>query len=637
MAKEYFNEATQQWVKEEDASFLEKSYDYLTENVPPMLDATSDFAKENFNYASDKVKDFIYGPEQIPTLSGDIYNTLGPPKNTTEAIEREIAAETAKLSGLEAMAIGTAREGTKLGQGLKEKIGMPPELGPGITTPLARPGVMEGLEEVEDQFPVAHGVGATIPYLAPGFNAPLKAAQVGKIPMKTPARAMFDVGKKAPGDFLSKNLKGGAIDLRMLPEKVANSPFANTLALGTGVGAIHPDMTAGEGAFYSGAAYGIGKGVYGKLGKPKNYNLPEKNAIIKWGKKAGYDIDPGVQTGDIRFQQLDQAFFRNADTAGPFQQAKLKNRSVNNRIVSRLVGRETDNISDEWFESTGKQLKARADELYDQLTPTHNSKLHGRTDRLLKNFEEVFGGQNIPGQGQYNPNWDPAFKTQVDRVWKLFEHPAEKVPIDAWKGVRGSLDKVMNSFAKRPDKAHLIPYLDDLSNILDDMLEGSTNKKALSQLKRNKMQKAVRWHTMASQKIGGEVDMKGLGNIVSKRYASQIRGIEKTGNRNLDDFYNAIKLDKIMRDTHGASLGVSDKVGRLFTNPASRTTGRLGYLFSKNAHDIGRINSFIINRYRNSPNYGLPTSRVRPDLGLGPITYDELVGSFAGRYAISEQ
>jgi len=335
-------------------------------------------------------------------------------------------------------------------------------------------------------------------------------------------------------------------------------------------------------------------------------------------------------------QQLDQAFFRNADTAGPFQTAKLKNRDMNNKIVSRFVGRETTNISDEWFESTGKQLKARREALYNSLQAQHNPTLRRRTDNLLKDFEDVFGPQNLPGQGQYNPNWDSGFKTQVDRVWQLFQNPNNSIPMDAWKGVRGSLDKLSDSYAKRPDKSHLVPYLNDLSDVLDDMLTGS--KADMAAIQRNKVQSAVRWHAMATQKTPGEIDMKALGSVVRRRYPSQLRGRQSTGNEKLDDFYNAIKLNEAMSDTHGASLGVSDRVSRLFTNPASRTAGRLGYLFSKDAHDIGALNSFIINRYRNSPHYGLPNTRLtNNELGMGPSTMDEMVGAIAGRYALSEQ
>ena len=650
MPKEVFDETTQTWVSEDDESLLQRSYDYLEEKVPQAIEATTDFVSENARTAGDALSEFFYGPKPIPTLSGDLNAPEAVPP-MDEQLRRAAAAEAVSMPGAEAMAIGAAREAGKLKRGIQD---ISDTLGPidilNLPGMLMKPGGAERktkrateaalaepiLEQVEEQRPWMHGTGATSLYMMPGINAPLKAAQVGGIPTKSAARTLYDVGEKIPGKW-GQRVKGAGVDLALLPKRIEQSPFANTLALGAGVGAIHPEMTAGEGGFYAGAGYGLGKAAYGKFGKPKNYNLPEKNELIKWGKSKGYDIDPGVQTGDIRFQQLDQAFFRNADTAGPFQQARLKNRDLNNRVVSRFVGRETNNISDEWFESTGRQLKARSNELYNQMQPTHNPQLRRRTDNLLKDFEDVFGGQNIPGQKQYNPNWDPAFKKQVDKVWKLFDNPADNVPLDAWKGVRGSLDKVTDSFARRQDKAHLVPYLDELSDILDGMLEGSANKQALAQLKRNKIQRAVRWHAMATQKVSGEIDMKHLGNVIGRKYPSQIRGIQSTGNEKLDDFYNAIKLDKAMSDVHGASLGVSDRVSRLFTNPASRATGRLGYLFSKNAHEIGRLNSAIINAYRKSPQMGLPSGQVRRNLGMGPITMDEMVGAISGRYALSEQ
>lgn len=637
MAKEIFDEKTGQWVSEDNETFLEQSYDYLSEKVPSAIGATTDFVSENARTAAEGLRNFFYGAKPLPNLSGDIYNVAGPATSYEENLKRAAAAEGAKLSGLEAMSIGTFNEASNLARGAKNIFDIFPgseerETARNLRAEREAP-ILAGVKEAQ---PVMHGVGATAPYMLPMINTPLKTMGVANIPTKGASRALYNVGAQIPGRT-GKVIKKGAGVMRLMPDKIAASPLANTVALGAGVGAIHPEMTAGEGAFYSGAGYGLAKGAYGKLGQPKNYNLPEKNALIKWGKEKGYDIDPGVQTGDIRFQQLDHEFGRHPDTSGPFQRARLKNRDLNNRVVSRFVGQETENIGDEWFESTGKQLKARADELYNQLTPTHNPQLHGRTQKLLQDFENVFGGQNIPGSGQYNPNWDPAFKKQVDRVWKLFDNPADDVPLDAWKGVRNSLDKVTNSFAKRQDKAHLVPYLDDLSDILDGMLEGSANKQALAALKRNKIQRAVRWHSMATQKVAGEINMKHLGSVISRKYPSQLRGLQTTGNEKLDDFYNAIKLDKAMGDTHGASLAVSNKISSLFTNPLSQSTGRLGYLFSKNAHDIGRINSAIINAYRKSPKMGLPNQQVINNLGMGPITMDEMVGALAGRYALSEQ
>lgn len=630
----YYSEKTGQYatIEPEERNILESGYDYLAENLPPMLSGMGEYAMDIAGNVAEGIRDFTVGAPDIPTLRNDL--SPEPVQPYPVQLERAGAAEVAKLPGYQAAAIGTARELSKLGQGITERSGVPPQLQHTPTMRLENPNDPT-LQEVESQFPISHGAGATIPYFAPGPAAPLKKLGVDKISTSKLARQLYSAGEKAPTDFLKKNLKGAAIDLRLAPKAIANSPFANLVTTGAAAGYVHPEMSAPEGAVMAGAGYGAGKFGYGKLGKPKNYNLPEKNEIIDWGRKKGYDIDPGVRTGDIRMQQLDQAFMRNADTAGPFQTAKTNNREVNNRIVSRLIGRETNNLSGEFFETTGKQLKARREELYNQMKPSHTPALHTRTDKVLKNYESTYGPENLPGQ--YNPNWDPTIKLYTNKLWDMFNRPADDIPIDLWKGVRNELDNVIEGFSKMQGKQHLVNPLNELSDILDDMLVG--NKKQLNQLKRNKLQTAVRWHTMSTQTSPGEVNMDNLANLIQKKYPSQLRGLEKTGNEKLDDFYNAIKLHKAMGDTHGASLSVSDRVSKLFTNPASRTAGRLGYLFSKNAHEIGRINSFIINRYRNSPGYGLPnrSSSLASNLGLGPITSDELVGSITGRYALSEK
>ncbi|MBT8349297.1 MAG: hypothetical protein HKP62_07630, partial [Sulfurovum sp.] len=295
-----------------DTTFLEESYDYLSEKVPQAAKATGEFISENAQTASDALHSFFYGPKPIPTLRDDLSSPKALP-SMDEQIRRMAAAEATSMPGIEAMAIGAAREGGKLKRGLGEMMAQPGLMD--LLSPvnlLAKPGMQAGmqkraaeaaavepiLEQVEEQRPVMHGIGATAPYMVPGINMPLKAAGVGQIPTSAPAKSLYHLGSQLPGK-LGKNIKGAAIDLRLAPKAIAQSPFTNTAALGYAIGEVHPDMTANEGAFYSGAGYLLGKTAYGKLGKPKNYNLPEKNALIKWGKERGYDIDPGVQTGDI--------------------------------------------------------------------------------------------------------------------------------------------------------------------------------------------------------------------------------------------------------------------------------------------------------------------------------------------------
>lgn len=616
----------------EDENFLESGYNYLAENLPPMLSGMGDYAMDVAGNVAEGIRDFTVGAPDIPTLRNDL--SPEPVQPYSVQLERARAAEVAKLPGYQAAAIGTARELSKLGQGITERSGVPPQLQHTPTMGFSNPNDPT-LQEVESQFPISHGVGATIPYFAPGPAAPLKKLGVDKIPTYKLARQLYHAGEKAPTDFLKKNIKGAAIDLRLAPKAIANSPFANIMTTGAAAGYVHPEMTAPEGMFYTGMGYGLGKMGYGKFGRPKNYNLPEKNELVKWGKSRGYDIDPGVQTGDISMQQRDQAFLRNAQTSGPFFRAQLTNREKNNRIVSRLIGRETNNLDSEFFETTGKQLNARRDELYGMLKPSHNSALHRRTNKVLTDYESTYGPQNLAGQ--YNPNWDPTVKLYVDKIWDMFKRPSNDVPIELWRGVRDQLDDVLEVYSKTQGKQHLVKPLTELSDILDDMLTG--NKKTLGQLKRNKLQRAVRWHTMSTQTSPGEVNMDNLANLIQKKYPSQLRGVEKTGNVKLDDFYNAIKLHKAMQDTHGASLSVSDKISKLFTNPGAKSAGKIGYLFSKDLHDVGPINSFIINRYRNSPGYGLPNrkSSLARNLGMGPITTDELIGAITGRYALSEK
>lgn len=648
MAKEVYDEETGNWVAAENKNFLESSYDYLSENVPKLANKAASGVVSNALSVNDALSDFFYEPDSIPTLSNDLAKPGAVP-TMNESLRRAGGAEAARRPGWETALIKGAKEVGTLVEGAQDLMDSPPgirDFGGGAERIAERERIRNNvkpiMEGVSDARPASSAIGATAPYFTPGVNAPLKLAG---IPLKALdpaakrlAKGTYDLASKISDRGLRRTAQRSAIDLRLLPSKLAESTGANVISQGGIVGALHPDMTAEEGAFYATGGYGLGKFAGGKLTKPKSFNKPEKNELVKWGKNMGYDIDPGVQTGDIRFQQLDQAFYRNADTAGPFQLAKLKNRDTNSRIVTKMVGEETDNISDAWFERTGKVLRDQKEEIYDNLHATYNPSVSTKINNISKQYTSDFGEQNI--KGQYNPNHNPIVDEYVAKVWKLmddgsgFTNRSGEVNMTRWKGVRNQVDARIDQYAKDPASQHLVPYFDNLADTMDDMLSGSKNKEFLKRLKKNKLKTAVRINAMQSNKVAGEIDMIDLENRIAKKYGSQIRGVETTGNQNLDDFYNALKLNKAMSDTHGASLGVSDRVSRLFTNPASRATGRLGYLFSKNAHDIGRINSSIINAYRRSPTRGLPNNM---NLGLGLISTDELAGAIAGRYAISEQ
>ena len=294
MPKEVYDEATQSWVSEDDPTFLEQSYDYLEEAVPKAAKATGDFISENAQYAGDQLHKFFYGPKPIPTLSGDL-SSPGAVPPMPEQLKRAAAAEAASMSGTEAMAIGAAREGGKLFRGVQDKIDT---LGPfDIMNPAAMLAPVLGgaerkqkrdietartdpiFEQVKEQRPWAHGAGATAPYMLPGINAPLKAAGVKGIPTSGPARSLYDLGEQVPGR-MGERIKGAAVDLRLLPKNIAESPFANTAALGAGVGELHPEMTAGEGGFIV----------------TNNKNLRDKLLMIRnHGMVHGYDTRIFVQ------------------------------------------------------------------------------------------------------------------------------------------------------------------------------------------------------------------------------------------------------------------------------------------------------------------------------------------------------
>lgn len=648
MSKEYYDEETGKWVTStEDApeGVLEESYDFLKRNIPPMLQSGSDKAVNAFDATIEGVHDFFVGPDEIPTLSNDM-GSYEPPYKPGHAMGNAGGSLAAGMPGYEAMAIGAAREADNLVYGarnLGEKLGLPQlpvkqnrVLGFNVGTDQKREREINKpiLDAVRDEHPISHAVGATSIYMTPGLNAPLKALESAPVksaldvPLKNASRLLYDAGAKKT-----------ALNLRALPKTLAESPAANTIATGAGVGALHPEMTAEEGAFYGAAGYGIGKLGYGKLSQPRNYNTPDKNKLLKWGKSKGYDIDPGVKTGDIKMQQMDQGFLKNSSTAHPFHIAKLKNRDINNRIVTKLVGQETQNVNEEWFASTGKHLKAARNEIYNNLeATTTNPNIAKKINGVLTKYTSQVGEQNIPKIGQLNPNHDPIVDLYVNKVWKLLDNKNGKVPMGAWKAVRGQLDKQMDTFAKQGDPKNLVEYFDELADAMDDMLSGSKNKEFLGRLQRNKLKSAVRYHAMKTQQQSGEIDMNRLYNTIQRKYPSQIRGIEKTGNQNLDEFYNALKLNKAMQHTpYKASLAVSDRISKLFANPATRTSGKLGYLFSKNSENMNFLNSALVNTYRKIPQIGLPSGTVRNNLGMGPITRDEMAGALAGRYAISER
>jgi hypothetical protein len=652
---EYYDKASDKWIESDtaqpttesaeqpkpDIGMLERAYNAVPGMVSAVGDTISNAASGVYDYGKSLVTPTPQQAVNIGTSDSMQQSDLSYNASRNQGLyEQSDAGKAEKLrqqyyreqakntSPLEAFVVGANREGLNLVRGLKNNIDHVPYIskvwgGPERADQRDKEWKKNDIpyQSLESAHPVATTVGGMSPYMLP-ISRPFNMAS--KVPgyanmTKTPARALYNFGGKLSSRETQEAVQRTALGLRNLPKTLAKSPAANSLAMGAGVGAVHPDLTAKEGLFYAGAGHGIASGISGKLAKPKNFNRLEKNTVLDRLESRGYNIDPGVRTGDKRMQQIDQAFIRNPDLAGPFRDAKLENQLMDNLTISKTVGEKTNNLSGEWFSRNKELLNRKYDEIYANLEATQSPEIRNKISGILRKYESDFG--NV-GTG-INPNIDPIVKTYVQKTWDMLGH-GKTVPMGKWKAVTKQVETRIEQFSKDPAKQHLVPYFQELRGSLRDMVKGSKNKEFLNRLERNDFKMAVLENARKNTNAGGDINMINMADVIKNKYTKPFMS-KSTGNKVMDDYYDSLKGALYRNSTEGASLGVSDRISKLFRNPTGMNAGRLSYLFSSGGQSPGAVSNLLVGLYRKSPKIGV--SQKLPGYA----------GEIASRYSISDR
>jgi hypothetical protein len=324
----------------------------------------------------------------------------------------EQAAPTPRLGGdrnfLENMLIGSGRELSQMGAGLKDLVGL------GGDKVKELESEKEIYEEFKDENPWAATAGEVLPYVA---SLPSGMAAKGA------TRLAGVAGKEIP-KLLSKNMMPAAL----LPaatqpvgrgaiavdkaKRILNAPITKNVAIGGTTGAIHPDSSALEGAALAGAGHVVGKAAMEPLSRVKPKLTKAQKEIVDWAKSKGFKLSPGAKTGDVGLQELDQALATRNTTAGYVEEMKRLNQKIGNRIAAQKLDLDMDSLDPGSLAAARETIGNRFNNLAKNSKGFVDKSDIEKLNSIIKEVEDKPGMERVAS----------VLKKEVKKIFKGTEH-----------------------------------------------------------------------------------------------------------------------------------------------------------------------------------------------------------------------
>lgn len=145
----------------------------------------------------------------------------------------------------------------------------------------------------------------------------------------------------------------------------AGSGILNAMGRGATQGAAEGAMHYDD-DMMSGAAWGAGGNVAGQwlgdlLGGGINKLKGSEPKIIKYAKDKKLFVPPGMASGSKPFQQMDQALKTHRLTSDKVKEKLDDSMVIQNNLISKEIGAETDYFTDDYFKSQMKRIKSGMD------------------------------------------------------------------------------------------------------------------------------------------------------------------------------------------------------------------------------------------------------------------------------------
>jgi len=429
-------------------------------------------------------------------------------------------------------------------------------------------------EPLSDARPYSTAVGSTLPYLAPipGSMA-VKGAQAG-------AKAVAPVGRMARNIHRAK--------------QVATAPVSKAVAGGTAVGAAHQDMTAAEGAALAGAGYGAGKLLAAPLSRVKNDLGSVQKEVVNWAKKKGFNLPPGMKTGNIGLQEVDQALGTRVGTSNIMENYNRTNQKLANQIAAEKLG-----------------VKG-----VEEFTPTNlamaRNKITGEMRDLAKNTDgimtlddqvDIYNNIWRLGKNKFKKGDAELLKEQVDDV---FRKGVEDVPgLSGAKRFNGrdyqEINRILRDIkddAFRNGNSQLGHAVGKIQGKFDDAVERGMK------MTQSKTGAASRWRDVRAKyrflnDVENSMSSSSSGNLdlqaLNRNYLSRDRTRMLEGKMFDKDMEMLAKLGDLQSNQRGASLGASQMLGNILKGHNSAT---IMDLLSRKNMNIPLVDDIAVRLYR---------------------------------------
>lgn len=341
--------------------------------------------------------------------------------------------------------------------------------------------------------------------------------------------------------YVSTGLAGIARAAPKIVGKQGLSALMKSLGLGTAegaaIGGLHYDDTLLEGAGYGLGGTVVGKGVGKLLGGTKVKLSEAEEPIVEFAKRNKLFVPPGMKTGNIRLQQLDQGM-RTGATSNIIEEKVRDSGRKMNQIISGKIGDKAESLSPTFFERNYGRIGNKMDDLakgtdgivddssvYKAMDISEEFKrIAGldKTPKVLKDVENSLIGI-IENGGKLSGD-------QYEKITKLIG----KQKTRQFSGVAGDRDL---GFA-----------LGKMKGLFDDAIESGMDKGKSSQWAKARKEYALLSNAEKATNVSGFVDPSKM----TKKFKSD------------PDINMLAKYMDLRKGQRGASLSTSHTLGKIF-------------------------------------------------------------------------
>ncbi len=354
----------------------------------------------------------------------------------------------------------------------------------------------------------------------------------------------------------------------------AGSGILNAMGRGATQGAAEGAMHYDD-DMMSGAAWGAGGNVTGQwlgdlLGGGIDKLKGAEPKIIKYAKDNNLFVPPGMASGSKPFQQMDQALKTHRLTSDKILNEKLVDSMViQNNLISKEIGAETDYFTDDYFENQMKRIKSGMDDATKGATANVNMEQALSAEDIAMNYGESSVTGTIPA----------ILNRSAEKLGDLIDGNLDSKT----HGIqtRALRKQATNQFNSPSGDNLLGESLNEMADLYDDILStgSSFDKDAYRQLRKE-------YALLNSVEQTKDVSGNAMPIPLAKKFKSS------------SEIKKLAEVEKLRNKQSGASLSTSGLLGKMLNplNPtesigamsllSGRTVGGVLPLFSDMSTDL---------------------------------------------------